>query len=53
MEYFRSVPHKVTQTTEKYQLLSSVLKMKKPVVDDEKLVEWLAENKYTDCAMRS
>ena len=52
MEYFRSVPHKVTQTTEKYQLLSGVLKMKKaqkkPVVDDVKLVEWLAENKYTD-----
>lgn len=51
-EYFRSVPHKVTQTTEKYPLLSGVLKVKKaykkPVVDDEKLVEWLAANKYTD-----
>lgn len=51
-EYFRSVPHKSTKTTEKYQLLSGTLSMKKaakkPVVDDDKLVEWLAANKYTD-----
>lgn len=52
MEYFQTVHHKSTKTLEKYELLSGVLKLKKaqrkPVVDDEKLVEWLAENNYSD-----
>ena len=51
-EYFRTVPHKTTKTLEKYQHLSRVLKLKKaqkkPVVDDDKLVKWLAENNYSD-----
>lgn len=52
MEYFHNVPHKSTKTTEKYALLSGNLVLKKaakkPVVDDEKLVEWLGANGYTD-----
>lgn len=51
-EYFRSVPHKVTKTTEKYALLSGTLTLKKAVKklkhDAEKLTEWLAANGYTD-----
>lgn len=53
LEYFQSVPHKKTKSgTEKYALLSGTLTLKppalKPTVDDEKLVEWLAANGYTD-----
>ena len=52
-EYFQSVPHKKTKSgIEKYTLLSGTLTLKppalKPTVDDEKLVEWLAANGYTD-----
>ena len=53
LEYFQSVPHKKTKSgIEKYVLLSGTLTLKppalKPTVDDEKLVEWLAANGYTD-----
>ena len=53
LEYFQSVPHKKTKSgIEKYALLSGTLTLKppalKPAVDDEKLVEWLAANGYTD-----
>lgn len=51
-EYFQSVPHKETKTTEKYRLLSGTLTLKKggakPKPDNEKLVQWLAANGYTD-----
>lgn len=51
-EYFRSVPHKVTKTTEKYALLSGTLTLKKaakkPKPDVDKLTEWLAANGYTN-----
>lgn len=51
-EYFGSVPHKETKTTEKYRLLSGTLVLKKggakPKPDSEKLLEWLAANGYTD-----
>lgn len=44
-EYFRTVPHKKTKTTESYRLLSGTLKMKRGGVslkqDDEKLLEYL------------
>lgn len=51
-EYFRTVPHKTTKTTEKYRLLSGTLTLKKgtvkATVDDAKLVPWLRENGYGD-----
>lgn len=51
-EYFRTVPHKCTKTTEKYRLLSGTLTLKKGgskmVADDDKLVPWLRENGYDD-----
>lgn len=52
-EYFGTVPHKKTKTTESYRLLSGSLKMKLGGVsmkqDDEKLVEFLkasGQNEY-------
>lgn len=51
-DYFNTVPHKTTKTTEKYRLLSGTLVLKKgqpkAVTDDEKLVPWLKANGYTD-----
>lgn len=51
-EYFSSVEHKVTKTAEKYVLLNGTLKLKrggvKPRPNDERLLEWLAANGYTD-----
>lgn len=51
-EYFSGVEHKVTKTAEKYVLLNGTLKLKrggvKPKPNDEKLLEWLAANGYTD-----
>lgn len=53
MEYFQTVRHKKTKSgIEKYALLSGTLQMKpaskKPVVNDEQLVEWLAASGMTD-----
>ena len=49
-EYFHTVPHKKTATTEKYRLLSGTLTMKKGGIktetNDEVLVPWLRENGY-------
>lgn len=49
-DYFRTVPHKTTKTTEKYRLLSGTLTLKKGGVkaktDDAKLVPWLRANGY-------
>lgn len=49
-DYFNSVPHKTTKTTEKYRLLSGTLVLKKGGIkssaDDEKLVPWLKANGY-------
>lgn len=51
-EYFSGVKHKVTKTAEKYVLLNGTLKLKrggvKPKPNNEKLLEWLAANGYTD-----
>lgn len=51
-DFFRTVPHKATKTTEKYRLLSGTLTLKKggvkTVQDDEKLVAWLKANGYGD-----
>lgn len=51
-EYFSGVEHKVTKTAEKYVLLNGTLKLKrggvKPKPNNEKLLEWLAANGYTD-----
>lgn len=51
-DFFRTVPHKATKTTEKYRLLSGTLTLKKggikTVQDDEKLVAWLKANGYDD-----
>lgn len=44
-DFFNTVPHKTTKTTEKYRLLSGTLKA---TVDDAKLVPWLRENGYGD-----
>lgn len=43
-EYFRTVPHKTTKTTEKYRLLSGT----KATPDDAKLVPWLKANGFGD-----
>lgn len=44
-DFFNTVPHKTTKTTEKYRLLSGTLTLKKgtvkATVDDAKLVPWL------------
>lgn len=51
-DFFRTVPHKKTKTTEKYRLLSGTLVLKKGGIkaktDDEKLVPWLRANGYDD-----
>lgn len=51
-EFFETVPHKATKTTEKYRLLSGTLTKKLGAVklaqDPEKLVTWLKANGYTD-----
>jgi phage host-nuclease inhibitor protein Gam len=51
-EYFHTVPHKKTKTTETYRLLSGrlVLKLGKPkaAYDDAALVEWLRTNGLHD-----
>ena len=51
-DFFRTVPHKATKTTEKYRLLSGTLTLKKGTVkanvDDAKLVPWLRANGYGD-----
>lgn len=51
-DFFNTVPHKTTKTTEKYRLLSGTLTLKKgtvkATVDDSKLVPWLRENGYGD-----
>lgn len=47
-DFFNTVPHKATKTTEKYRLLSGTLTLKKggikAKVDDAKLVPWLRAN---------
>ena len=51
-DYFQTVPHKKTKTTEKYQLLSGTLTMKLGGTDykrdDAKLIAWLKENGHED-----
>lgn len=51
-DFFRTVPHKTTKTTEKYRLLSGTLVLKKggtkSTTNDEKLVPWLRANGYED-----
>ena len=51
-EYFHTVPHKKTKTTESYRLLSGTLKMKIGGVamkqDDEKLLEYLKASGNAD-----
>ena len=51
-EYFNTVPHKKTKTTESYRLLSGTLKMKLGGVsmkqDDEKLLEYLKASGNAD-----
>ena len=51
-DYFMTVPHKKTKTTEKYNLLHGTLTMKLGGAtfnrDDAKLVSWLKENGRTD-----
>ncbi len=51
-QYFRTVPHKVTKTTESYKLPSGTLKLKlqnpEIVKDDEKLLKWVKDNSFTD-----
>ena len=48
-DFFNTVPHKTTKTTEKYRLLSGTLTLKKgtvkATVDDSKLVPWLREQR--------
>lgn len=51
-DFFNTVPHKTTKTTEKYRLLSGTLTLKKGTVkakvDDAKLVPWLRANGYDE-----
>jgi hypothetical protein len=51
-EYFATVPHKASKTQETYKLPSGTLKKKfggnEFIRDDEKLVEWLEKNKFSD-----
>ena len=51
-DFFATVPHKATKTTEKYRLLSGSLVLKKggikPAANDEKLVPWLRANGFED-----
>lgn len=49
-DFFQTVPHKKTKTTEKYRLLSGTLTLKKggikATADDATLVPWLKANGY-------
>ena len=49
-DFFATVPHKETKTTEKYRLLSGTLTFKKGTtktkLDEGKLVPWLKANGY-------
>ena len=49
-DFFATVPHKETKTTEKYRLLSGTLTFKKGTtktkLDEAKLVPWLKANGY-------
>ena len=49
-DFFATVPHKETKTTEKYRLLSGTLTFKKGTtktkLDETKLVPWLKANGY-------
>lgn len=49
-DFFATVPHKETKTTEKYRLLSGTLTFKKGTIktklDETKLVPWLKANGY-------
>lgn len=49
-DFFNTVPHKKTKTTEKYRLLSGTLTLKKGTtkakLDETKLVPWLRANGY-------
>ena len=49
-DFFATVPHKETKTTEKYRLLSGTLTFKKGAtktkLDETKLVPWLKANGY-------
>lgn len=51
-DFFQTVPHKKTKTTEKYRLLSGTLTLKKgapkATTDDAKLVPWLRANGFAD-----
>ena len=51
-EYFQTVPHKTTKTTEKYRLLSGTLTLKKggikTTINDKTLVSWLRANGLDD-----
>lgn len=51
-DFFQTVPHKKTKTTEKYRLLSGTLTLKKgapkATTDDAKLVPWLRANGFDD-----
>ena len=51
-DFFATVPHKETKTTEKYRLLSGTLTLKKggtkATPDDAKLVPWLKANGFSD-----
>lgn len=53
LEYFLTVEHRKTKAgTQQYKLLRGTLQMKpaakKPIVNEEQLVEWLAANDMTD-----
>lgn len=55
--YFRTVEHRHTKTTEKYDLFSGTLTMKKGAVapkvsDPEKLADWLTQNGREDLVKR-
>ncbi len=51
-DYFQTVPHKTTKTTEKYRLLSGTLTLKKggikTTINDKALVTWLRANGLDD-----
>ena len=53
-DFFATVPHKETKTTEKYRLLSGTLTFKKGTtktkLDETKLVPWLKANGYSTTA---
>lgn len=51
-DYFSTVPHKETKTTEKYPLPSGELILKKPKAvwnhDDETLLDWMKKNGFSE-----